>query len=336
MTEIEVELLESWLSDKSFIQWCKQNSAEENNRWAQYFQSNPAHQELMLIAKDMVLGLPVRPIKVEQEEVQAALLRYHQALEAQVERKNGKPLLFSRQRYMQVAAAFLILLLVGVAIYQFAARGKHMLVQSTFGQIKEIDLPDGSHITLNANSSIQYDQKQPRKVKLKGEAYFEVAKRPISQEEFQVITDDMVVEVLGTSFNVKNRQEETQVYLDEGIVQVKVATEQAEFIEMKAGEFLTYSKSQDQFIAPHKADTKLKTSWKEGSLIFERATLSEVLTALEELYGISFQITEEELKKRNLTVGLPIKQLSISLEALSRVLEADISLENEIYIVRKK
>ena len=72
------------------------------------------------------------------------------------------------------------------------------------GKVAKIVLPDGSRVWLNARSSLIYPNKfltgQPRKVKLNGEAYFEVAHD--KSRPFIVETEKVQTRVLGTSFNV--------------------------------------------------------------------------------------------------------------------------------------
>ena len=74
----------------------------------------------------------------------------------------------------------------------------------------EILLPDGSAVTLNANSKLQYYTHSARKVWLEGEAFFEVKKIPETAEPFQVVTNDLTITVLGTTFNVNSRNEQTK------------------------------------------------------------------------------------------------------------------------------
>ena len=94
-------------------------------------------------------------------------------------------------------------------------------VKTTVGQRSVTRLPDGSIVHLNDDSNISYcgDFKEDvRRVKVRGEAYFQVVK---GEKPFVVETERMQTEVLGTSFNVKNRDGETaEVTLVEGSVNV--------------------------------------------------------------------------------------------------------------------
>ena len=125
----------------------------------------------------------------------------------------------------KVAAAVLLLMAVGWSIYQWSSP-KMLHAATTNGEIRKIDLPDGSIVTLNENSIIHYptdwSKGETRKVKLEGEAYFEIEKKVSTNAKFQVITKDLMVEVFGTVFNVNTRHKATKVYLEEGIVKVNL------------------------------------------------------------------------------------------------------------------
>ena len=92
------------------------------------------------------------------------------------------------------------------------------------GNAYELELADGTHVWLNAESELTYPTRFPndiREVKLKGEAYFDVAKNP--EKPFQVLTNEIEVKVLGTSFNVSAYESErfTSVTLVGGSVAVQ-------------------------------------------------------------------------------------------------------------------
>ena len=85
-------------------------------------------------------------------------------------------------------------------------------VESPRGSKLKLSLPDGTSVWLNADSKLLYDNNfgiNNRDVTLCGEGYFEVSKN--KNLPFQVIPDDIKVEVLGTKFNVKNYPEDPNI-----------------------------------------------------------------------------------------------------------------------------
>jgi len=119
------------------------------------------------------------------------------------------------KRISSIAAVMLIAL----GIYYVFTSSAATTITTDFAQKEQLDLPDQSHVVLNAKTSIRFKEKtwkEKREVSLDGEAFFTVAKG----SKFDVITNDGVVSVLGTSFNVKQRDHFFEVTCYEGLVRV--------------------------------------------------------------------------------------------------------------------
>jgi len=147
------------------------------------------------------------------------------------------------------------------------------MVQTDYGQQQSIELPDGSTVELNANSSLTFEknwnQLETRKVWLKGEAFFEVVKKEQSHQKFQVITKDLTVEVLGTVFNVNSHREETKVFLQEGKVNLSLNGLE-ETMLLEPGEIIAYSQSKKEHPEKQQVLRSQHTSWKYGLLLFDK------------------------------------------------------------------
>ena len=90
----------------------------------------------------------------------------------------------------------------------------------TEDEFEQVELPDGSIVSLNKNSKISYDGSfEPRIVKLEGEAFFSVNE---GETPFIVETEDGEVEVVGTEFNVKSKGDKMEVEVEEGGVKMKL------------------------------------------------------------------------------------------------------------------
>ena len=109
--------------------------------------------------------------------------------------------------------------LIAVASYFMFFYNQATTFTTQLAQQTTIELPDASSVTLNAMSSIKYQEdswNKNREVSLQGEAYFQVAKGAT----FDVITNQGVVRVLGTQFTVKQRDSYFEVQCFEGKVGV--------------------------------------------------------------------------------------------------------------------
>ena len=102
---------------------------------------------------------------------------------------------------------------------------------TVYGETNTFTLPDGSSVVLNANSTLtlysDWNSEPSREIWLDGEAFFSVVHKTDNQL-FKVKTKEGVtVEVLGTTFNVYNRTNETKVVLNSGQIRLNVPTTQS-------------------------------------------------------------------------------------------------------------
>lgn len=224
------------------------------------------------------------------------------------------------RRYQWVAAAsVLLLLLVAGAALWWSSPEKTKLV-TAFGKWETVQLPDGSIVELNANSELTYttnwQKGANRKVWLKGEAFFKVKKEK-SEAKFMVVTKDLTVEVLGTSFNVNSHGEETKVYLEEG--EVKLYLEEV-VTHMKPGEFLAYSGLKKAITERKEAPAELHTSWKDGTLILNDETVANIIKKVEEIFGVTFKTDDPDFLNQKKTIMVPMDEMDVALPLLERLL----------------
>lgn len=243
-----------------------------------------------------------------------------------------------RWRYLGLTGiAASLLLLVGLFYYLWGtqtARGQKELVYKTkFGERLEIKLDDGSIVTLNANSILRWtddwNKSTGRQATLEGEAFFNIKKQ--NGIPFTVHTDDVAVEVLGTSFNVDSREEKTKVYLDEGRINLKLNEfnnvpgdmSSIQEIIMNPGEQVSYS-ARKKTIEKSEAQTMITAAaWKMNVLNFKNKQFSEVLNLLREIYGQSFECTDQKLLLTPMYLGVPYSNW----EAVRRALELSLNIQ---------
>lgn len=190
---------------------------------------------------------------------------------------------------LKIAAVLVIAL--GVYFTVFFDNAVH--IETLAGEKNTIELPDHSSVTLNALSEIEYNKSQwdtKRIVHLEGEAYFKVTKG----KTFDVITKEGVVTVVGTQFNVKQRDHYFEVKCFEG--KVKVTSNGIERI-LELGE--TYQILEGRFL---ESKTTFKTpSWMDNKSFFEAVPLKEVLAEMERQYNI--EITYKNINTGRLFTG---------------------------------
>jgi ferric-dicitrate binding protein FerR (iron transport regulator) len=136
-----------------------------------------------------------------------------------------------------------------------------------------------------------------RKVELTGEAYFEVAPsfaRSGKKRPFFVNANDVIVEVLGTHFNVNNYTDESalKVTLLEGSVKVKsdFGGQHSEVV-IKPGEQASVSQSspKSQLIPVQTADLDQVMAWKNGAFYFNGESLQSIMKQLSRYYNVDVE-----------------------------------------------
>lgn len=242
------------------------------------------------------------------------------------------------QRLVVWSAAAALLLMVSLATWLWISKYRFTVISTAFAEQQTLDLPDGSVVTLNANSTLKFhdnwNDSETRKVWLEGEAFFEVQPKLEKGQKFQVITADLVVEVKGTVFNVNTRQDQTSVYLEEGKVALRLKHQSATKKIMKPGDLLRYSAKKKAILADIKmASSEMETSWKNGVLVFEETPLEEVLIKLEDIYGVTFQCQDPRDKDRKITTGLPVEKLELVISMLENTLGLKIRKVGGKYIL---
>jgi ferric-dicitrate binding protein FerR (iron transport regulator) len=156
------------------------------------------------------------------------------------------------------------------------------VLQTPAGGMYKVTLSDGSEVMLNSKSSLEFPvgfHGPNRRVKLKGEAYFQVAKN--KEKPFIVEMEQGNVQVLGTSFTVNTFDDQSATTLFEGSVRL-TSPEQVQLLSPGERGII-----QRGIITVAQADTAAARGWTKGLFVFNNAPLGEVLVQLSRWYNIS-------------------------------------------------
>src|SRR6185295_8561409 len=150
-----------------------------------------------------------------------------------------------RRRWWIGAAAAVLILIAGISYFKFSYT--QPVIETPYGQVSQQDLPDGSRVMLNANTTVtlgkDWKEGNDREVWLKGEAFFHV-KKTSQKNRFIVHTSQLDIIVTGTQFNVSTREDKTSVLLTEGSVIIK--TNGANDLVMKPGDFVVINNNKPE------------------------------------------------------------------------------------------
>ena len=219
----------------------------------------------------------------------------------------------SFRRYW-MAAASVVLLLIGFGTYFMTDRNSPEWVAVTTepGQIMEVYLPDSTLISMAGNSSIRYDKKaygkERRVVEMKGKAFFQVTRN--EARPFSVYTERTEVTVLGTSFQIDEQPDGTDVDVMTGKVSFGVTGSETDKVILTAGMSASYSMESKGITILEEEDLNT-LSWKTRQLRFNDTPLEKVVSDLSEYYQVNI-INKAETPNLKLTAtfnDLPLEDV---------------------------
>lgn len=248
--------------------------------------------------------------------------------DAKVVRMKGASLT-NRARLFRYAAIFILGLIVAGGIFTWNSVERYTTVISGSNP-QDYDLPDGSEITLNSESKIKHPKKfiagNSRKVKLEGEAHFDV--KPDKSKPFVIDIGEVFVEVKGTSFyiNAGAHEQYVEVIVESGKVAVgKVA--EPETIYLEAGEKALFSKKDHSLIKTVNKDANY-LAWKTKKLKFKKEKLSAIVEDINDLYQSHIVIKGESIQDCRLTLTFDNLPLDTVIEILQTTLDLEIEKNN--------
>ena len=335
MENSDYRRIEDFLTAESFAAWVHQCDPAAVRFWDKWLLDHPEQSELLADAAAIIRGIPFSPTYIGAEKGQEEWNTLNLRVDEASENEPKTTLLMIPRTYRNLAlrmvAGLGILFLMAFAWQQW--RSPAVVSQYVdFGERMEMDLPDGTRVALNANSTLRYHKEKPRKVWLDGEAFFWVAEKPNSGERFQVITPDLTVEVYGTEFNVNSRKQQTQVVLETG--KVRLAFQNGTEKEMEPGDLIIYSAAKNEVLEETRLErAETLTSWKDGTLIFDNISLKEGMARIAELYGLEVVFKNTEIAGKLIHLAVPTENLAICIKAMERSGNLQISrIDNQLII----
>ena len=217
--------------------------------------------------------------------------------------------------FLRVAAVIAVLL-TGAYFYMNTL---DETITTQLAENREITLPDNSEIVLNAESKLSYNEKNwdsKRAINLEGEAYFKVAKG----KKFTVTTTLGTVTVLGTQFNVENRNGFFEVTCYEGLVSVAYNGEE---FKLPAGNSAV---AINGILKKSKVEINGQPSWINKESSFKSIPLKYVLAELQRQYNL--EVTLEGIDENQLFTGtFSNTNLDLALKSISTPLQINYKFE---------
>jgi ferric-dicitrate binding protein FerR (iron transport regulator) len=238
---------------------------------------------------------------------------------------------FKSSRIIAIAASVAVITILSIV-------GTNMISKTVnktdIAEVKEVELPDGSVINLNAKSKISFKDgfgTEHRNIKLTGEAFFNVAAN--KDIPFVIDAKEATIEVVGTQFNIKayKNQKEIKVTVSEGVVRLsntKASSKQVLINAGETGKYIKYNKNLEKIEAVNQNDI----AWRTRILFFKDTPLLEVAKILSNTYHMEIYI-DEKIKMCPITVSFKDKDISDVLNIIISTFNLQMTQSDEKIII---
>lgn len=324
--------------DHDFIQWVKYPTHESNVYWKKFADQHPEKAKDLAEARHLVLLLSQDEADNQSYDLDMQQVWGNLQEVLREERdggdSGGRVVSFWRSNtraWLSVAAASLVLL-ISFFVFFGLQREQPVTYATSYGEKRTIQLSDNSVIVLNANSIVTIPEKwgndKPREVMLQGEAFFSVTHQANNQQFTVTTSKGTKINVLGTEFNVYDRDHENKVVLESGKVVLSVARQgQTEQLEMEPGDLVSITA--DAGITRRQVDPSLYTAWQQDKIYFDDYTLREVAAVLKAQYGYHVEFGSASLSEQRLTAFLEVKSVDDILSTLAETFELKITKQEK-------
>lgn len=231
---------------------------------------------------------------------------YHNIMNRQAIR-SARVVYICRRASAAAAAILFIAVVTGWLLTQHrqaspAIAMMYQRIENPGKNVKKITMPDGTHVWLNSAAVLEIDpafNARDRKVKLEGEAFFEVTKD--QSHPFVVATGQLETKVLGTSFNVEayGLESEIRVSLLTGSVQIENKDITHKTL-LHPGEMVRYKKASGTMQVLPIAAQHIQ-GWITGGMVFNEVPLPDALQRLEQRYGIHIVYDHQLVANKRVT-----------------------------------
>jgi transmembrane sensor len=326
-----------FIMDSGFQNWVKDPTPELESFWNKFLNVNPHKRPIVERAKTILNSIEFKEhlLPSEKEAI------WNSVKTAMRKEKTGKLVAMGgsgRTRpgrwVYAVAAACLFACLLITALYFYFNNHPQEVIATSYGEIKQLILPDSSFVTLNARSNIKYGtewtEQGKREVWIDGEAFFSIRHRP-DHQKFVVHAGEADIEVLGTEFNVMRRGGKLKVSLNSGNIRLRVP-ENRQLFQMNAGEVIEFVKRSIKKTS-EKADRL--SVWKDHKLIFDDTPLFQIMAQLKYIYGWEYANVAQDILNEKLTGELDTSDEQTLIHTLEKALALRINKDGNTITIER-
>jgi len=246
---------------------------------------------------------------------------------------------------IKVAALILVALTSGFLTLQYAPQQQEQVYEPVFNEIQtnaaeraRIELGDGSEVTLNSESKLivpeNFGQKA-REVELYGQAFFDVESE--ERRPFRIKSQSGVIEVLGTSFDVRSYSDEDviEVVVREGTVEVSREDNKEQRMIVNEGYIGSIKVSENKMNLKWVEDPGSYFAWMEGRLVFKDDPLKKVFRHIERIYDIkiTYSGTDESILQKEFSADLKTRSVTEVMDVIKMAMDIEYEVNGDRVII---
>ncbi|MFG6686419.1 FecR family protein [Mariniflexile sp. HNIBRBA6329] len=266
-------------------------------------------EDIKILEKIAFYAKQMEAPKVDAEKALAAFK------ERKLTKNEPKVIPLNFKTFLKIAAVLVVMLTSSYFLFF----NNNVSFETQIAQNETLTLPDNSEVILNAASKLKYNKKKwedNRNLELDGEAFFKVSKG----KRFTVKTDAGTVQVLGTQFNVKERDNYFEVQCYEGLVSV---TFNNETVKLPKGKTFRVVNGTIETVDDFNTENP---SWLQAESSFDRIPLQQVVGELERQY--SLKVTLDGVDDSQLFTGtFTHKDRNVALQSITIPLKISYKIE---------
>ena len=332
--------LEDFISDESFLSYAKGTNPSDIKLWENWLARNPDKCTTAIEAKKIIQHISFKKKILPQEFIDTEWNRLHRSLN--LDQQRFIPAMKKRKiKIWRYAAVFtLFISLLGAALFSksfFFADDtiSYTEIAALKGQIKNIQLPDGTLVFLNSDTKLKYAStfnSKKREVSLVGEAFFDVSSN--KNKPFIIHTPENTVKVIGTAFNVSAYPDENihQISLERGKINISRENNKSLVLNPNETYLLLCNKNQAKVFKTE--NVEVYSSWKDGKIIFRNQRFADIARKLERSHNLVIELQNKKLEDYRYTGEFMINDdITNILEIINLTTALNYNVKNDtIYI----
>jgi ferric-dicitrate binding protein FerR (iron transport regulator) len=276
-------------------------------------QANEAEQMIVDTWYDSFETQGAAALAEDEKKTEMIRKSIQQGIDLHIKKERTSHTTVIAMRLMRVAA--IVVIVAGAALFLFknTASRNNMTAEKSFcevrtkaAEMKQIELPDHSHIWINSASVVRYDSitfTNNRNIYLdEGEAFFDVAKD--KKHPFTVIASKISTRVLGTSFNVKSYKNLAYAAVDVKTGKVEVSNNNTKGRVLLTANQGTLLDTASGNLAMTDDSAEDIASWIKGNYFLKEVSFSDLNLFFQNQYGVKLATDDEEVANAHYTINI--------------------------------